>query len=497
MSNPVSERRPLSGLLLSVLLAATLPFPPAAHPGPAKDVQWHAVLFDGVKVGHSRSERSVAGTTVTTREFMALEIRRSGEPVRMESETVYIESVDGQPEAFSGVMRASSMQMEVEGKVLDGVAKVRLVNAGQSHTQEVPLGAALLGEGVRLAILRAGLSAGTQSAAELFEPLSMQAVRVQTTVHGPRRVEVYDRDLDLIEVEQTAHYPGNPITVRAWVDHEFRPLRSSMNLLGMKIELVACGRRCALRPNQPLDYLQSLLLRAPQALPAAWAKHGVRYTLRRRDGGALELPTTGEQQAQVHNAGSGSKEALQLDVCARCGVAGADPETLQAARQPSPWLQSDHPELRALLPAADPQASAGQRMLQLETTVREYVRTKDLSVGYASALETVRTRSGDCTEHALLLAALARADGIPARVVTGFAYIDRYAGQNQVFVPHAWTQAYVDGRWQSFDAALQGFSAGHIALGIGDGDPSRFHAGMSLLGELEVHTVQRLPGSHP
>ena len=143
--------------------------------------------------------------------------------------------------------------------------------------------------------------------------------------------------------------------------------------------------------------------------------------------------------------------------------------------------------------AATTGQSPRERMQQLEATVSAYIRTKDLSVGYASALETVRTRSGDCTEHALLLAALARADGIPARVLTGFAYVNQFGSEQRVFVPHAWTQAYVDGRWQSFDAALNGFSAGHIALGVGDGDPSRFHAGMSLLGELEVQSLQPMP----
>jgi hypothetical protein len=59
-----------------------------------------------------------------------------------------------------------------------------------------------------------------------------------------------------------------------------------------------------------------------------------------------------------------------------------------------------------------------------------------------------------------------------------------------VFVPHAWAQAFVDGRWRSFDAALAGFDAGHIALAIGDGDPWRFYAGLDLLGRIELREAQ-------
>ena len=38
---------------------------------------------------------------------------------------------------------------------------------------------------------------------------------------------------------------------------------------------------------------------------------------------------------------------------------------------------------------------------------------KDLSVGFATAADVARTAQGDCTEHAVLLAALLRASDIP------------------------------------------------------------------------------------
>ena len=41
----------------------------------------------------------------------------------------------------------------------------------------------------------------------------------------------------------------------------------------------------------------------------------------------------------------------------------------------------------------------------------------------ATAAEVARSREGDCTEHAVLLAALARARGIPARVAMGLVYV--------------------------------------------------------------------------
>jgi transglutaminase-like putative cysteine protease len=159
--------------------------------------------------------------------------------------------------------------------------------------------------------------------------------------------------------------------------------------------------------------------------------------------------------------------------------------------QPTRWLQSNDEQLRKLATGAIAGASDDRaRMLKLEKFVREYITRKNLRVGYASALETVRSREGDCTEHALLLAALGRSAGIPTRVVDGLAYTASFGGRTHLFVPHAWAQAWVDGRWQSYDAALAGFDAGHIALNVGDGDPAGFYAGVSLLGRIRLERVE-------
>src|SRR5690348_4700524 len=49
--------------------------------------------------------------------------------------------------------------------------------------------------------------------------------------------------------------------------------------------------------------------------------------------------------------------------------------------------------------------AADEQMQRLEDFVRGYIRNKDLNVGYTTALEVARKPEGDCTEHAVLLAA--------------------------------------------------------------------------------------------
>ena len=98
----------------------------------------------------------------------------------------------------------------------------------------------------------------------------------------------------------------------------------------------------------------------------------------------------------------------------------------------------------------------------MEHFVDEYVTKKDFAQVFASAAEVAKSREGDCKAHAMLLAALARARGIPARVAMGLVYLKG----SQAFFYHMWTEVYIDGRWVPIDGTLGrgGLGAGHLKL---------------------------------
>ncbi len=446
------------------------------------------MLFDGQKVGHALSERQRLGERYVSREVMDLEIQREGEPVRLYSEQVVQESLSLRPLAFSVRTRTSSVEQRVDATVApDGQIRVRIDGAGSRSERALQLPKGALMAEAQLVYLRERLQAGTTLEFTAFEPSLLDAIRIETQVLGPRRVAVMEQDRELIEVVQTAHFPGNPVVTRAWVDADFTPYRISMKLLGMQIEMVDCSRNCALAPNQPVDYLQRLLLTPPAPLDSQALQPGLRYTLKVEGDG--QAAATSEQRVRSET------DRLIVEVCQRCDgeQAEAPAAEWQAA---TPWIQSDHPRIQRLArEAARGARTPVAQMRAAEAYVRRYIRSKNLSVGYASALETAESRTGDCTEHALLLAALGRALGLPTRVATGLAYAEGYGPSGRAFVPHAWTQAWIDGRWHSFDAALDGFDAGHLALAVGDGDPSRFYAGISLLGRLSIDSITPLSES--
>jgi len=470
-----------------VALLLALPLLAAAHT-PAADT-WMQVLLDGHKIGNMHTTRSVRGDEVVTTQEMNVELARTGITVALSTRETDTETRDGKPLAFETRTAISGIATVVRGRVReDGRFDVtsEVGGAKQSRVIEWPAGA-LLAEGQRLATVRDALEPGMHFVELAFQPESLDAVQVESTVGARERVVLPDGEQLLTRIEQQIHLPGAPATSTAWLDADQNVSKMTMGLMGYDLMMVACSRRCAQAPNQPTDILSHALVEVPAAIDAQALAQGVTLHLRAtRDGPALQFASTDEQRVRNEPGG------VEVAITPLAAAAKPDREDAptSADSAPNDWLQSDAPEIRKLAhDGAGDARTPREQMQRLEDFVRSYIRTKDLNVGYASALEVARKPEGDCTEHAVLLAALGRALGIPTRVVDGLAYTDHYAGRNHVFVPHAWAQAYVDGRWQSFDAALHGFDAGHVALAVGDGDPWRFFAGFDTLGRMRVDAI--------
>jgi hypothetical protein len=472
-----------------IALIAFVLLPLAARAAPPED-QWFTVLLDGRKIGSFESTRTMRDGRVVTTQTLDLSIERAGTAVALSSRETAEETPDGKPLAFASVSRLSGGETTIEGTVRDGKAIVKTRTAGAEQQREIPWpSGALLPEGLRLVGLRAGLAPGTRYRALAFQPSSLDAAEIETTVRAPQAVDLPGGTKTLSVLDQTISLGGTPVKSRLWVDAEQTVHKLTMPVIGVELVLLACDRACATAPNQGTDIFDRTLMASPRALTQAELGRGMRYVLAPSDGGAaLRLPETGEQQVAARDG------TLVVEV-APLPTPDGEAAPASADYAPNDWLQSTAPEVAALArKAAAGARDPAEQMRRLEAFVRSYIRTKTLGVGYASALEVVRKPEGDCTEHAVLLAALGRSLGIATRVVDGLAYAPGFAGKDRVFVPHAWVQAWIDGRWQSFDAALQGFDAGHIALSVGDGDPWRFYAGLDMLGRLELREATPLEG---
>ena len=135
-----------------------------------------------------------------------------------------------------------------------------------------------------------------------------------------------------------------------------------------------------------------------------------------------------------------------------------DTHTLSDYLQPSQCIDSDHPQIVDLAESlVEREQSDQENAVALYYRVRDDIRYNPYAIdtrleGFLAST-TLQAREGWCVPKALLLAALCRAAGIPARV--GFADVRnhlsterlRAAMQTDVFYFHGYTSIYLNERW--------------------------------------------------
>jgi transglutaminase-like putative cysteine protease len=118
--------------------------------------------------------------------------------------------------------------------------------------------------------------------------------------------------------------------------------------------------------------------------------------------------------------------------------------------------------LRAIGDAREPRQKVERLVQFVGDFIRDALRPESVDVP-----RLIREPSGDCSEHALLFVALARAAGVPAREVGGLMYM---GDEVKAFGWHAWAEVALDGLWVEVDPTWNQMEpdATHILVGVGE-----------------------------
>ena len=484
--------------IFAVIACLTCPSP-AGSKAIADETEYLAIFMEGKKVGHAIQSRVVSGNKVTTSEDVSITISRGGFSMTVEMTETSIETTSGEPLGFESTQKLGASVMKMTGQV-DKEGKVSLtttsMGAEQKSTIQWPQGA-VMSEGLRLMTLKKGLKEGTQYSVKIFSAGMMQAVDTQISIGPEQNVDLLGRVVALTEVKTTLVMPGaGEIVSTGYVDRDLRMQKNIMPIAGMQVEMVACAREFALGKNDVLELIDRMFLKSPEPLNNLASVKSITYNLSPVKGASdFKIPSNDNQKAQQLDGG---KMILKVEpVVAPAGAEfpykGTDAAILEAM-EPTRFLQSDNKQVIDLARrAVGGTKDAVEAARKIEAFVGGYIENRSLSVGYASAAEVAASRQGDCSEFAVLTAAMCRAVGIPAQVVAGVAYVDDFLGQRG-FGGHAWVQAYIGGKWVGLDASFRGggrggYDAGHIILAAGNGGPGDMLNLAPTLGQFKIDKV--------
>lgn len=457
--------------------------------------EWYVVLIKGKKSGRAhitmkRDQRS-GGDVIRSRTDMVLEMSRAGQRVAARVIQQSDETLDGKPLGFTNTIRLGLMEGRNErGTVTDGKITIHRSQFGveaEPQTYDLPPDA-MMTWAVYREQFRRGLKVGDKYQLPAYEP-SISADKVipmSVEIMEPEMIDLFGRKVRAFRSRQvmriTSMLGPNDVETISWMTEDGNIVRSSMEIMDLPIEIVAAAKSVAMAPNEPTELMMELLI--PVDRPVDARADRIRYRLSLEDKAGrinlAEIPETDMQKVVLR----GPSE-LEITLTRRTAGAGhADQRQVGGSKG---RILTTEEKRRYLAPSAvvnfkDPavadlaRQAAGNEKDPLKLAERlcrfvgDYVDDKNLSVGFATASETARSKEGDCTEHGVLLAALGRAVGIPTRLVTGIVYADRFAGKEGVFVGHLWTQMFIDGRWVDLDPALGQtvVDPTHIALSLSD-----------------------------
>jgi hypothetical protein len=326
-----------------------------------------------------------------------------------------------------------------------------------------------------------------------------QPVQITMKHLGEQTIDVVGRTVPAIAWDMTTSMMDGVVS-KVWTDDQLLPVKTMVTPMpGMELEVLLSDKELATQKVNPPELLVSTMVTPNRPLPNPRNLKYAEYELIIKPGQAKvsrdSLLQTANQQVQWVDATTAKVTVnVNADALPDAEMPG---ESFLAATS---VLNHKDPEIQKALERAlgrNPEKlPVMQRALRLREFVNREIKAKDLSVGFATASEVIRTRQGDCTEHGTLLAAMLRAAGVPSRVVSGMIYVDEFLGNRNIFGYHMWAQAWVDGKWVDLDATLPNtvFDAAHLAMVASDTDSGNTMNDLvkltPLIGRLKVNVLK-------
>ena len=419
---------------------------------------WMEVRMFDAKVGYAHTTFERHGSEVRLRTHTFMKIKRAGSEVIMESHEDSRETIDGKILGFSGVVNMGAEPIRKEGIVKGNKVVVTNEQFGRKSTNSYELDErGVMNWGVIRLMVKKGFHKGTKYEVWVYSPdFGMKSpTKAFIEVHGEETIELHAGPTVVTKIATVLHSHAGKIKTLSWVNEHGMALKTTMHLGGFPIEMVKTTSGKAMKDFVSAEFFNKSLIKLEGEIPPD-AK-SVTYELSQKKEGSLQaVPEDGDFQKakrQENGAIRVQVERIKLDeVLKGKGNPGqVDPEY----RLPNVMIDANDPGIRALARAASRGAKNPVQMASnLRSFVTHYITTKNLDVGFATASEVARTREGDCSEHAVLLAALGRCSGLPSRVAAGLVYLPRYEGRKHIMGFHMWTQFHIRGKWVDFDAAM-------------------------------------------
>jgi len=444
-------------------------------PQEAKDT-WMNIYQQGRKIGYTHRTFSRREQGFGLREEVFMRIQTMGIVQGISLKTEGALNQDMTLAAFDFDLASNLFNFHAQGKVDGDRMSIVTKVAGDERRYELPLKEPVqLSQGVFARVINENLKPGQELTVSVFDPMTMGSRPVRLFFAGEETLTIIGRRRTLKK------YAVDFMGARqyAWFDPEGDVVREE-GILGMALEKTTREEALAgLAASGSADLTNLASVDARIKIPDPAGLPIFKVKLSDIDTGALML--AGGRQTYARGLLTVSKEK-QIGVDQPGGRALKNRETYLAS---TPFIQVSNPEIRAQAGAIVSRNDGDeQKARKIVAWVFKHIEKRPI-LSVSNAVETLKNRAGDCTEHAVLVAALARAAGIPTLIETGLVY------QRGRFYYHAWNAFWLDGwsGWVTADAVMNQLPADVTHLRFVRGEVEKQLDLMGVVGKIKLQVI--------
>ena len=461
---------------------------PTATNSPAipinEEEEWLGMYFKGEKLGfsYSKMKRLPDSIVLDNKVFFQFQVGGANQTTSFAQKSVL--GLDLKPKSFSLVQEITGHRQQVEGKRKNGKLNLKVTSAGYEKKKSTafPAGATL--SSTFLAnILAEGLEVGKRGSIPVFiesfqvmSELKYQIVREEVFPYQGEKVETFVVAYNLSGMDSTL-----------WITREGVLMQEIMRQgFELKKEPEAIARRMGESNFTASNFITLSMVKLDKQLKDSEKIRHLQLRLSRVPSGQ-GIPEDHRQKLLKTEKLPDGSHAVTLRVSSE-PKGGHKKETSIGAGDflgDSASVQTHHPKIkkmsrRLVRGASDPLKAA----LRINRWV--FSNMEKAMVDSTTALDALNEKRGECQSHTYLYTALARAAGIPTKIVNGLVYSPHYGG----FLYHAWPEVFV-GEWRALDPTFgqDEVDATHIKLTAGaEENPLQL---MGFIGKLEIEILEQ------
>lgn len=438
---------------------------------------WMGIYIQNAKIGYVYSRQEIKGNTYCFTQKSTMKLELLGSDEEFATNLVAVTDKDLNLEEFTFDISSRQHTFYAEGKREGEVIKIKIETAGRTETKEIAAKDVLISPALAHWVAAQSPQPGDKLSVTVFEPTLLKTLPVSIKVIAPETLTVDGERIPTLRMETRMMGLRSDV----WLDSGGTSVKEIQQ---PGIVMVREPREKALESISgaaKLDLLSFFAVRPDSAIQNP------------RELKELKLKVKGLSADEELSISSPTQKAKRIDGGVELTITSPDTSKIKRSALPmsgpaeflssSFYIQTEDPQIkRTSSRIVGDETDAMSAALKLVNWVYANLR-KRATASVPSAVEVLETREGDCNEHAILLAALARAAGIPAKINVGLVYLDG------AFYYHAWNSFFIGGTWVPADATFGQLPTDPTHVQLHEGELDEQARVLSVVGVIQIDVI--------